>query len=63
MVYAAGGAGAESHGQFLRDCRVYPHPLDVHKGKWGDAEQLSKRVWEEMMEKLEKVVPGVSKNI
>lgn len=63
LVYAAGAAGLESHGQFVRDCRVYPWPFDVHEGKWGDAEALSKRVWAEMMEKLEKAVPGVSKNV
>lgn len=47
----------------MRDCRVYPWPLDVNKGKWGAAGELSKRVWKEMMEKLDVVVPGISNSV
>ncbi|EIM87346.1 NAD-P-binding protein [Stereum hirsutum FP-91666 SS1] len=63
LVHAAGSAGVESHGMFLRDCKVYPFPLDHNKGPWGDEKTLRKRVWAEIMEKLERIVPGISSSI
>lgn len=63
LVHAAGGAGVESHGQFMRDCRVYPFPLDHNKGAWGDEKVLRKRVWRQILEKLELAVPGISNSV
>ncbi|EIM87341.1 NAD-P-binding protein [Stereum hirsutum FP-91666 SS1] len=57
LVHAA-SAGKESHGQYLSDCHVSLSPLDIKK--WGNEEELRKRIWGELMMKLERVEPGVS---
>lgn len=73
LVHGA-SAGKETHGQLLTDCAVHASPLD--QGKWKEAAikegksgddldeaKLRKRIWNELMIKLEKVEPGVSKLI
>lgn len=57
LVHAA-SAGKESHGQYLSDCHVSLSPLDIKK--WGNEEELRKRIWGELMMKLERVEPEVS---
>ncbi|OTA95459.1 hypothetical protein M434DRAFT_69350 [Hypoxylon sp. CO27-5] len=59
LVYGAGG-GSETHGQYLEMCRV-TRPSTVVVGPNGS--QTQKRVWDEVMAKLEKIVPGVSGNL
>lgn len=58
LVHAA-GAGPETHGKFLSECEVHIMPMEAKL--WGDEEELQKRIWSEVMMKLEKVAPGVSK--
>ena len=57
---AAAVAGRESHGKYLEDCKLStPH-------EWVESEEggrVQKRVFAELMEILEKVEPGISKNI
>lgn len=59
LVHAT-AAGKESHGQFLSACHVEVSPLD--SGKWEE-EKLRKRIWNELMMRLEKIEPGVSQII
>lgn len=60
LVHAV-AAGRESHGQYLNDCHVHPSPLDT--GKLGDEGELRRRIWGELVTKLEKIEPGVSKDV
>lgn len=60
LVHAA-GAGPETHGKFLSGCEEYISPVDAKL--WGNEEELQKRIWSEVLMKLEKVSPGVSKNV
>lgn len=60
LVHAA-SAGKETHGKYLSDCRIHPSPLDT--GKWENEEALRKKIWSELAIKLEKIAPGVTKNI
>lgn len=62
LVHAA-GAGRDTHGKFLSECEVYISAADPEAGLWENAEELQKRIWSEVVMKLEKVSPGVSKNI
>ena len=50
-------AGPESHGQYVPDCIIKPTG-GLMKGKAG--EELQKRVWVELQEKLEGIRPGVT---
>lgn len=56
LVYGA-GAGPESHGQYLPDCKITPMvgPMKGEKGA-----ELQSRVWEELKQKLEAIQPGVT---
>lgn len=59
LVHAA-SASADTHGQFLSECRVKkPSPFVLSEN--GGKAQL--RVWEELIEKLEGISPGISSNI
>ncbi|KAL9005016.1 MAG: hypothetical protein Q9188_002197 [Gyalolechia gomerana] len=52
--------GKESHGTYLNDCKV------ARVSEWVGSEEGKKtqeRVWKELNEKLEKIVPGVVGNI
>ena len=53
-------AGKESHGQYLSECQIKPASAFV-TGEEGA--QVQKMVWAELVEKLESISPGVSKNI
>jgi retinol dehydrogenase-12 len=53
-------AGQESHGQYLGDC-IVKAPASFVTSEAGV--KLQKRVWEELSEKLEKLHPGILKNL
>jgi retinol dehydrogenase-12 len=53
-------AGQPSHGQYLSDCTIKdPAPFVTSEA----GVKLQKRVWEELSEKLEKIHPGILKNL
>ena len=56
LVHGA-SAGAESHGQYLPDCKITP-TKGLASGKEG--KQLQERVWEELKEKLEEIKKAVT---
>ncbi|KAF2093001.1 retinol dehydrogenase [Rhizodiscina lignyota] len=56
LVYGA-SAGPESHGQYVPDCKIKPTG-GLTKGEAG--EKLQKRVWVELRDKLEGILPGVT---
>lgn len=56
LVYGA-SAGANTHGQYLPDCKITPMK-GLAKGKEGM--ELQNRVWMELKEKLEQIRPGVT---
>ena len=60
MLVHAASAGPETHGEYLDMCKVAP-TASVTKGPEG--EKTQKKVWEELMAKLEKIEPGVSGNL
>lgn len=53
-------AGEESNGQYLSNCQVEVPACHV-TGKWG--QQVQKKFFNELVEKLEKIQPGISSNI
>ncbi|KAH7008058.1 hypothetical protein EDB80DRAFT_715300 [Ilyonectria destructans] len=55
-LVAAAVAGEETHANWMADCRLYVWPNSM-KGEEG--EKLTSKVWEELMEILEGVEPGV----
>lgn len=53
----AGAQGADTHGQYLSDCEIAdPAPVVVEDKETQD------RVWNELVEKLEAIEPGVTRN-
>ncbi|SPO01771.1 related to light induced alcohol dehydrogenase Bli-4 [Cephalotrichum gorgonifer] len=50
-------AGRESNGQYLSNCRV-ESPASHVTGEWGQRAQ--KKIFEELLDRLEKVQPGIS---
>lgn len=52
------GAGHDTHGQYLNMCRVTQPATVVLKG-----EETQKRLFEELMAKLDNIEPGVSRNL
>jgi retinol dehydrogenase 12 len=56
----AASAGEDSHGMYLEDCKLStPSPMvETEKGK-----ELQKRVWNELIEILNDVVPGAIDNV
>lgn len=50
-------AGEETHGNWMTDCRLHLWPT-IMKGENGD--KLSRRVWEELLEVIEEIQPGVT---
>ena len=53
-------AGKEVHGQYVSECQVKPASAFVRS---KEGEKLQKRVWEELMAKLETICPGISANL
>ncbi|KAK8061221.1 hypothetical protein PG997_015442 [Apiospora hydei] len=56
-IFHAATQGAETHGQYMSDCRIDQPSETVTKGK-----ELQDRLWQELVMKLEKIQPGVTKN-
>lgn len=54
------GAGAETHGEYLNMCKVEPTASLVRS---AEGEKTQKKLWDELMEKLDKISPGVSANL
>lgn len=54
----AGSCGQESNGQYLSDCKVSPPSQFVRSPEGAKAQE---RVWEELVEKLEKIQGGITK--
>lgn len=53
-------AGKESHGQYLSECRVKrASPFVMSK----EGSEAQKRIWEELMDKLVKIKPGIQDNV
>jgi retinol dehydrogenase 12 len=62
LVHAS-QAGEESHGQYMSNCDVADvAPMVQKDGKEGGG-KLQKRVWDEITTTLEKIQPGVTKNV
>lgn len=59
-LVAAAAAGEESHGKYMVDCRVSEPSRYVRSEKGREAQM---RVWNEVMEALEGIEPGIRKNI
>jgi len=59
LVHAA-MSGPETHGQYMSDCHIAQTSAFVRS---AEGKKASVRVWEELSEKLEKIEPGVLKNI
>ncbi|XHF98587.1 hypothetical protein AWENTII_002135 [Aspergillus wentii] len=61
LVHAA-SLGLESHGKYLNDCKIDDGALsEFVRSEEGD--QAQQKVWKELLEKLECIVPGVSGNV
>lgn len=59
LVHAA-SAGEETHGQYLRDCKISnPAPLVLSQ----EGREVQGRIWKELSEKLEEIQPGILENI
>lgn len=59
-LVAAAVAGPESMGQYMSDCKVTPPSPFVRS---EDGKKTQERVYSELIEILEKLQPGISKNI
>ena len=59
LIHGATG-GEETHGQYLSESQVKPASPFVQS---KEGYKLQKRVWEELMAKLEKIKPGISGNL
>jgi retinol dehydrogenase-12 len=60
LVHAATAVGPESHGQYLSDCKIMEPSVFVRS---AEGKKAGERVWRELSEKLEKIEPGVLKNL
>ena len=58
-LVAAAAAGPETHGEYMNMCKVTP-TATITRGAEG--QKIQKRLWGELMEKLEKIEPGISGN-
>ncbi len=59
-LVAAAGAGPDTHGEYMNMCRVAP-TATVTQGAEG--RETQRKLWDELMVKLEKIEPGVSGNL
>ncbi len=62
LVHAA-AAGVESHGQYLSNCRVAAVAPLVQEDEKVGGKKVQRRVWEEVVKKLERIQPGVLENL
>ncbi|MCJ1432314.1 hypothetical protein MMC27_001670 [Xylographa pallens] len=53
-------AGPETHGEYLDMCKVIPTATVVRSPK---GQKTQKRLWDELMGKLDKIEPGISENL
>ena len=53
-------SGPETHGEYLNMCKVTP-TASVTQGQQG--QKIQKKLWGELMEKLENIEPGISGNL
>ncbi|PYH86083.1 NAD(P)-binding protein [Aspergillus uvarum CBS 121591] len=60
LVHAAGPDNGETHGKYLRDCKV-TEPAAAVRSEQGHATQ--ERLFKELLEELEKVSPGIRGNL
>ncbi|KAK2861152.1 hypothetical protein FQN49_004491 [Arthroderma sp. PD_2] len=61
LVHAA-SLGWEGHGQYLNDCKIDEGALSSFV-KSAEGAQAQKKVWRELLDKLERIVPGIAGNI
>ncbi|KAK2767081.1 hypothetical protein FQN54_006400 [Arachnomyces sp. PD_36] len=59
LVHGA-GSGAETHGEYLSACKIAQTGTFVGS---VEGEKAQTRLWNEVMEKLDKIFPGVSANL
>ena len=59
LVHAA-SAGPETHGEYLSECHITETASVVRS---AEGQKAQKRLWDELMEKLDKIEPGVSENL
>ncbi len=59
-LLAAATAGEDSHGQYMDSCRVWAPSQFVTSEEGG---RVQKRIYKELMEVLEGIEPGVTKNV
>jgi NAD(P)-dependent dehydrogenase (short-subunit alcohol dehydrogenase family) len=59
LVHGA-DAGPETHGEYLNMCQVTPTARIVRS---PEGQKAQKRLWDELMDKLDKIEPGVSGNL
>lgn len=61
-LVAAGAVGKDSHGKYMTDGLVADEALSSFVTS-ADGDQTGQRVWKELSQVLEKIQPGVTKNI
>ncbi|KAH8652436.1 short-chain dehydrogenase [Xylariales sp. PMI_506] len=59
-LLAAAGAGPESHGKYISDCKIFTESRFVRS---EEGAKVQKRVYDELLGILERVEPGISTNI
>lgn len=59
-LVSAGLAGPETHGKYLRDCKIHACSSLV-EGKEGTP--IQEKVWKELGTKLDSIEPGILKNL
>ncbi len=62
LVHAA-TAGEETHGQYLDDCKVAEVAPLVSQDAAEHGGRLQRRVWDEIVRKLEDIQPGIMQNL
>jgi retinol dehydrogenase-12 len=60
LVHAGVAVGEETHGKFMSACQVLECAKLVES---PEGKGLENRIWGELSEKLEAIVPGVTKNL
>ncbi len=60
-IVAAAAAGGETHGKYMSNCAAIESPSTLIQSEEG--KEVQKRVWKELVAILERIQPGISKNI